>query len=181
MVIRKNAFTPLEKATDKVGSRNIDADSGLMPPSAHTVRENSLTGFTLIELVVVVAIVAIISIAGLVSFSILIPGRLEAEVRKAVSDLYWAREMAVAGHHNYIVVFEPVNERYIIYRDSITPANEIKRQNLEVDLVSVTPAPTQLQFNFPSGTTQSKQINLSYKGKPGQIIVFGQTGYVKIQ
>jgi general secretion pathway protein D len=40
------SFTPLEKATDKVGGKDIDADGGLMPPSAHPLRENSLTGFT---------------------------------------------------------------------------------------------------------------------------------------
>lgn len=136
---------------------------------------------TLIELVIVVTIIAILTATGLVSFSIIAPRQLEAEARKIVSDLCWARQMAVATHQDYIVVFDTTNDRYIIYRDSITPANEIKRQSLEVDLVSVTPAPTQLQFNFPSGTTQSKQINLNHQGKPGQIIVFGQTGYVKIQ
>ncbi len=41
-------FTPLEKATDEVGGENKEADGGLMPPSAHTVRErSSLTGFTI--------------------------------------------------------------------------------------------------------------------------------------
>ncbi|MBL7130564.1 MAG: hypothetical protein ISS45_04045, partial [Candidatus Omnitrophica bacterium] len=44
----KKAFTPLEKATDKVGGgKDRAADGGLMPPSAETVRErSSLTGFT---------------------------------------------------------------------------------------------------------------------------------------
>ncbi len=47
-VKQKSKFTPLEKATDKVGGgKNIGADGGLMPPSAETVRErSSLTGFT---------------------------------------------------------------------------------------------------------------------------------------
>jgi len=51
---RRRGFTPLEKATDEVGGgKTIDADSGLMPSSAETVRErNSLTGFTLVEILV---------------------------------------------------------------------------------------------------------------------------------
>ncbi|MFH1578244.1 MAG: OstA-like protein [Candidatus Omnitrophota bacterium] len=52
-------FTPLEKATEEVGGgKDLDADGGLMPPSAETVspvrnkisngvRENSLTGFAI--------------------------------------------------------------------------------------------------------------------------------------
>ncbi|MCG2703521.1 MAG: 4-alpha-glucanotransferase [Candidatus Omnitrophica bacterium] len=46
--VQDNLFTPLEKAPDEVGGgRNIDADGGLMPPLAETVRErSSLTGFT---------------------------------------------------------------------------------------------------------------------------------------
>ena len=42
-------FTPLEKATDfNRWSSPIEADGGLKPPSAQTVRErSSLTGFTL--------------------------------------------------------------------------------------------------------------------------------------
>jgi hypothetical protein len=41
-------FTPLEKATDfNRWSTDSQADGGLMPPSAQTVRErSSLTGFT---------------------------------------------------------------------------------------------------------------------------------------
>jgi len=138
-------------------------------------------GFTLIELMVTITIIAVITAAGIVSFSSLVPRRLEAEARKIVSDLCWARDLAVARHQNYVVDFDTTNERYIIYRGSINPVNEVKRQNLEVDLASVTPAPAQLQFNFPSGTTQSKQINLSYQGGTQGVIIFGETGYVKIQ
>ena len=39
-------FTPLEKATDKAGSKDVNHNCGLMPLSTHPVRKNSLTGFT---------------------------------------------------------------------------------------------------------------------------------------
>ncbi|MBU4304253.1 MAG: prepilin-type N-terminal cleavage/methylation domain-containing protein, partial [Candidatus Omnitrophica bacterium] len=68
--MKNKGFTPLEKATDEVsGEKNIDADGSLMPPSAETVSpiknnisngikgRSSLTGFTLIELMLVVIII----------------------------------------------------------------------------------------------------------------------------
>jgi Tfp pilus assembly protein FimT len=137
--------------------------------------------FTTVEIVIVITIIAIISVLAVVSFSTISPKRLEAEARKIISDLCWVREMAVAGHQNYFVVFDTLNEQYEIYRGSINPNNQVKFENLEVDLVSVTPAPAQLQFSFPLGTTQSKQINLSYQGRAQQVRVFGETGYVRME
>lgn len=49
--MRRTGFTPLEKATDKIGGRN----------GARPVRENFLTGFTLIELMLVVVIIGILA------------------------------------------------------------------------------------------------------------------------
>jgi len=142
--------------------------------------------FTLIELIVTVTIIAVITAAGIASFSTLVPRRLEAEARKIVSDLCWAREMAVARHQNYIVDFDTTNERYIIYRGSINPNNQVKYQNLEVDLISVTdffgtPVSTQITFSFPRGTAQDRLINLSYQGQSRAVIVFRETGYVRMQ
>ena len=85
-------FTPLEKATDKAGGgKDIAADGGLMPPSAGTVREqSSLTGFTLIELVVglaigavIVLIIGVISSSGIGSYE---KSRKEAE---AYNDIFY--------------------------------------------------------------------------------------------
>jgi len=138
-------------------------------------------GFTVVELLVVIVIIATVSVMAVVSFSTISPKRLEAAARKIVSDLLWAREMAVARHENYIVDFDTTIERYIIYRNSINPDNQVKYEDLDVDLESVNPTPPRLQFNFPSGSTQSKQINLSYRGITQQIRVFGETGYVRME
>ncbi len=138
-------------------------------------------GTTLIELVVVTAIIAVISAFAIVSFSLLGSRQLDADARRIVSDLGWARELSSARHENYIIDFDLVNERYIIYRNSVGLGNEIKRQKLSVDLVSVTPLPLQIQFSYPKGTGQAKDIILNYQGKTKQISVFAQTGYAKIQ
>lgn len=59
---QKKGFAPLEKTTDRIGGEIFyGVDNDIMPPSAHTVRErNSLTGFTLVEMLVSMAIFVII-------------------------------------------------------------------------------------------------------------------------
>ena len=151
----------------------------------------SLTGFTLIELIVVIAIIAIISGLGLTSFSTLSGDRLEGDARKIVNDLSWLRQMAAAGNQyipagsrqNYIAVFNTVNETYTVYQGSTIPSNLIKTQSLSpgVNLVSVLPLPAQVTFNFPQGTAQDKTITLTSQGKTRTVSVFSNTGYVRIQ
>lgn len=141
----------------------------------------SSSGITLLELLSVIAIIAIISGVSLVSFTSLTGERLESDARKIVSDLTWARQMAVATHQDYIVDFDLINERYTIYRGSIAVNNQLKLQNLIADLVSVAPGPVQITFNSPIGTAQTQQINLSLQGKTRQVIIYGNTGFVKMQ
>lgn len=160
-------------------------------------------GLTLIELIVVLTIIVIITVSAAISFSGLAGTRLEADARKMVSDLSWARQMAVAGHQylaggssrqNYIVVFDTVNEFYAIYYDLNGNGNpdaateEIKRQNLGggVDLNSIAPAaPGGLTFTFPQGTLLEAgpdwTITLNSQGKTRLVRIFRNTGYVRIQ
>lgn len=152
-----------------------------MRSSKETKRIIDLKGFSLIELMVVIAIIAVMAGASIVSFSSLTGSRLEADARKMVADLCWARQMAVATHQDYIVDFDLVNTKYTIYRGSIAVANEVKEQNLTATITSVLPVPTQITFSFPSGVAQTKQVNLNYQGKTKQIVTFANTGYVKIQ
>ncbi len=138
-------------------------------------------GYTLTELIVAIAIIAVVSSSAIVSFSLLGSRQLDADARRIVFDMGWARELSSAGHQNYIIDFDLINERYIIYRNSVGPGNEIKRQKLSVDLSSVAPLPAQIQFSYPKGTAQTKDIILNHQGKTKQISVFAQTGYAKIQ
>lgn len=140
-----------------------------------------MRGFSIVEMAVVIMVIAMLTALGMISFSSVIPKRLEAEARKIVSDLCYAREMAVSKHNNYIVDFDITNEFYTVYEGSINPNNLIERQKLEIDLVSVTPLPNRIQFNYPFGIAEDKQIDLNYRGKTKRITVFGNTGYVKMQ
>lgn len=133
--------------------------------------------FTFAELIVVILFVALIAGVGLASFSsILTPNRLEANARKIAADLSWARDQAVAKRQNCRIYFDTANDTYTVYLGS----EAIKRENLEVDLVSLSFFPSEFTFSFPQGTTQSGIITLSYMGDNKQIQVFGETGYIKI-
>ena len=144
-------------------------------------KKKSLTGFTLMEIIVVVAIISILTGYTAISFSLISPRKIEAETRKLVSDLCWVRDMAVARHNNFVIDFDTANRSYYIYQNSISPANLIERKVLNVDAVFTPPAPTNIHFYSPKGATESKQITLSYGGKSRQITVFSETGYIKWQ
>ncbi|MBI4846907.1 MAG: prepilin-type N-terminal cleavage/methylation domain-containing protein [Candidatus Omnitrophica bacterium] len=138
-------------------------------------KKNALS---IIELVVVVAIIGIISASSLVSIDRSASLKLEGQTRMIVGDLTWARELAVSQHDDFIVQFDTANESYIIYKGSIG-GTIYKNRKLEVDIVSVVPAPEDISFYFPDGTSQSKQVNLSYRGNTRQVNIFDETGYVK--
>ena len=151
-------------------------------------RKRLLSGFTLIELMVVIAIIAVTSAAGLVSFSSLTGNRLSVDSRKIVNDLCWARQLAAARHRNHIIVFDTAAESYAVYDDlngnAIPEADEeIKEQilNTGVDLVSVAPLPAQITFSSPFGTTQTKTITLSAQARTRTVVTFANTGYVRAQ
>ncbi len=147
---------------------------------------------TLVEMIVGLSIIAIISGIVLVSFTLVDRRRLETEARNLLADLTWAREMAVAQHHNSIVDFDTSNELYVLYLDrddDSTPdtGEEIKRQRLDVDLVSVTDfsgsplsPPQRITFNYPNGVAQDRIVNLRHGGRTRPIRVFGDTGFIRL-
>ena len=144
------------------------------------------TGFTLIELIIVIVVIAVITTAGLVSFSSISSRRVEAEARKVISDLSWARKEAVSRHKKYTVDFDTNNNVYDVYEGD-TSGILVKRQNLDVDLVSITDfsgtsiLPARVTFNYPLGTAQDRIVNLSGGGKTRAVKVFGETGYVRME
>lgn len=129
---------------------------------------------------VVVAIISIISTYAGVSFVLIAPKKLEAQTRSLANELSWARDLAASQHENFLVDFNVTNRTYTVYRQSVDPANFLEQRALEVDAVSVNPAPNQIQFDYPQGTSQlGKDITLTYQGQTRVITVFPETGYIR--
>lgn len=139
--------------------------------------------FTLVELVITVAIIAVVSGASLISFYAYFGRRVDAEARKLAADLAWARQMCVARHQDYRVVFDAANNSYDIFE----AASVRRRQRLALDITGVTDPsaapllPAELTFYWPAGNTQDARIGLSHNNRIRNVTVFGQTGYVKVQ
>ena len=100
----KKGFTPLEKAIDfNRWSTDFQADGGLMPQSAHTVsRRSSLTGFTLIELIVVIFIISLATALIMPSFWGTDKTALKTEARHISSALRYIYGEAAGKKQTYL-------------------------------------------------------------------------------
>jgi len=147
------------------------------------------SGYSLIELLIVLAIIAVLTGLAQASFTAQLPHlRLNHAARALVSDLRWARQLAIAQGQPVQMVLDLERDRYRIERQSqpgipIGGVRDLqdRRQGFgEIDLVDSTRGQT-LTFN-PQGTTNSwTTITLKNRtGEQRQITVVA-TGRVKIK
>ncbi len=145
-------------------------------------------GFSLIELIIVMVITGILSGLASVTFSSQLPHhRLSHAARDIVSDLRWARQLALAERQPVSVVLDIERERYQIERRSqpgipigwVRDLQDRGQGYGEIDLVSSSGGRT-LTF-YPQGTTNSwTTIVLRNRfGEQRQITVVA-TGKVKL-
>jgi len=149
----------------------------------------SESGYSLIELLIVLAIIAVLTGLAQASFTAQLPHlRLKAAARTLVSDLRWARQLAIAQGQPVQIVLDPERERYRIERQS-QPGIPIgwvrdlqdRRQGFgEIDLVGSSGG--RILTFYPQGTTNSwTTITLKNRtGEQRQITVVA-TGRVKLK
>lgn len=149
---------------------------------------HSEKGFSLTELMIVMVITGILSGLASVSFLSQLPHyRLNGAARDLVSDLRWARQLALAERQPVSVVLDLETDRYRIERQSRPgiPVGwvrdlQARRQGFgEIDLVSSSGGGT-LTF-YPHGTTDSwTTILLRNKSGEERRITVVATGRIKI-
>ena len=136
--------------------------------------------FTLVEIMTVMVVISTISASLVVSFSQLASRRLDAQSRRLTEGLAKVREMSASCHSTFFVDFDVLNKSYTVYKDSVASANFVERLNLDVDSITISPAPASAQFDYPKGTSNAiKQIVLNSRGKTKQITIYPLTGYIK--
>lgn len=149
----------------------------------------SQKGFSLTEVMIVMAVTVILSGLASVSFMSQLPHhRLNNAARDLVSDLRWARQLALAERRPVSVVLDPETDRYRIERQS-RPGIPIgwvrdlrdRRQGFgEIDLVSSSGGRT-LTF-YPQGTTNTwTTIIIRNKSGERRQISLVATGRVKLK
>lgn len=154
-------------------------------------------GVTLVETIVVITILAMSAAAAVVTYNSVPALKLEAEVRKIVSDIYWVRQRAIARNETYGLQFDPVTKQYVLYRSptrkaaDFIPSNHVQEGNFITDklfTVTLNLATTNLWVYAPrgdmclmEGTTQRDTILFVNDGKTKNIKIFAETGNVKVE
>jgi type II secretion system protein H len=147
------------------------------------------SGYSLIEVVTVLTIMTLLTGLAAATFSSQLPGiRLNHAARAVVSDLRWARQLAIASGQPVLVLFDLDRDRYQI-ENRLQPGIPIgenrdlrdRRQGFgDIDLVSSSGGRT-VTF-FPQGTTPS-WTTLTLRNQSGnqRQITIVATGRIQIK
>ncbi|MDO8748865.1 MAG: prepilin-type N-terminal cleavage/methylation domain-containing protein [Candidatus Omnitrophota bacterium] len=171
MSILKNwlkGFTPIETNEQSVRNKRF------------------LPGFTLVEISIVVAILAVAGTAAVVSYSSLPSLKLEAETRKVLADIYWARQRAVATNIGHALRFDQAGKKYSIYKSPTGTSSDFTSANFLKEIIlgiSLSLAQTNLYVYSPKGNMYLDQTSIQFnnQGKTKNIRVFAETGNVKLE
>lgn len=149
---------------------------------------NTQQGFSLTELMIVMALIGILSGLASVNFISQLPHhRLNSAARDLISDLRWARQLALAERQPVSVILDLESERYQIDRKYqpgipigwVRDLQNGRRGFGEIDLVSSSGG--RIVTFYPQGTTNSLTtiILRNESGEERRITVVA-TGRVKL-
>jgi len=195
-----SAFTPLEGTAD-LSQRSLPY--GLNPSlSQILVKRKSLTGFTLLEVIIVLMIVGIVAAIAVPMYTSAASMQLKTAANMVASDLEYAKSMAISTGKTHSVVFDTVAESYCIKNSAgqvITHPVRIGTNYVinfagdnrlsKVDIVSTNFAPSNTvkfdNIGAPSDGSGSSLTNgfvqLRAEGNTLKVKIAPVTGYVSIE
>lgn len=142
-----------------------------------------ITGFSLLELIVVIAIFAVLSAIALPTYQQLRPNIvLNSTARQIASDLRYAQQLAVTEQIVYSVVFNRVGNSYQIIKSS--PQTTIRNVQLkpQVSMQSITGlTDNTVDFNAAGAASESGDIVVVNTNNRSITVEIKPSGYVKIQ
>jgi len=161
-------------------------------------RQETIGGFTIIEVAMVIVIVGIMAALTIPRFNTFYGIKLSGAAKKVTSDIRYAQQLAVTRHENYNINFSP--NGYTVTRVlggfAIDP---FTRGNFNINFISdpqyggiavvTTFGGGILQFNWEGVPCDSagaplvsdNNITLSYQGNTRTLIVTRDTGRIVIQ
>ena len=141
----------------------------------------SVSGFTLIELVMLIVIIGIVALASMPKAVTSQAVRLEAACQKIASDLRYAQQMSLAQQVRFGISFDTVNEAYFVYRVNVgTVAKDPQtRNNFNVSFVTL----NEFKGIDIASTNFSNKMEFDSTGAPydGNGVILSSQGIITVQ
>ncbi len=172
-------FTPLQILKDsllvvcKLRSKNSDR--------LIDCHRKFVTGFTLIELVMIIVILGILALASMPKTTAEPRVKLEAACQKIALDLRYSQEMALAQQVRFGISFDPAAETYFAYRVNVgTKARDPQtRNNFDVSFANL----SEFKGIDIASTNFSNKMEFDSTGAPydGSGVILSSQGIVTLQ
>lgn len=149
-----------------------------------------VTGFTLVETMVMLALIGFLTAVLLISMTSIFSYRAKAASRLLVSDLVLVKKIAETTQVKSGIIFYPAQEKYVVYTSTFTtpiadPVNRkplirdfTKGEHRKVDIVSAAfPAGTEyIEFDPIGRNTSGGRVILQYGSDSYSVWVEDNTG-----
>lgn len=178
---------------------------GATPFNARSAGSGFFAGFTLIEIVMVIVIAGTLAVLAVPRFESFYVIKLNAAVKKVVSDIRYVQQLAIARHESYKIIFSPGIERYEVRlaSDNSLAKDPFSRKDFVsdftadayykgLDISGTSLLSNTLRFDWrgmpqegPDGgvvdLAAERSIGFLYRGSSLSIYITPQTGRVRAQ